>query len=378
MNDCLLALWKFFHYSPVRSCRLKQVQAVMNSPELKVTKAVDTRWLSHKAVITTILRSLPALLVTLQQLQDPIAIGLFKCMAKYNFFASLLLLDDVLSAVNRLSLAYQRTGIDLTTVSPLLISAIQNLEKTKNQSANDFKLKVKQLIHKTVREGIALQQSETESEPEESPTSEDENEPHELLVITVADREPEKYESDVRQQFLSKVITNLGDRFPKVNILEAFSVFDPSGLLGESVAEEHLVTLLDHYKEDGPMGINQILCINEYREFTSFVKEHTKLKQCKTLQELAEETLSKPSIASLFPLVSKLLCHAVILPVSTTDCERCFSTMKRVKTDLRNRMSTQTLDRLLRIRTEGPEIADFDFNQAVKDWSLLRNRRLFS
>lgn len=91
-----------------------------------------------------------------------------------------------------------------------------------------------------------------------------------------------------------------------MNVLEAFSVFDPSGLLGEAVAEEHLVTLLDHYKEDGPMGINKMLCINEYKEFTSFVKEHTKLKQCKTLQELAEETLSKPSIATLFPLVSKL------------------------------------------------------------------------
>lgn len=143
MKDCLLPLWKFFHYSPVRSCRFKQVQTVMSSPELKITKPVDTRWLSHKAVITTILRSLPALLVTLQQLEDPTAIGLCKCMANYNSFTSLLLLDDVLSAVNHLSLAFQRTGIDLTTVSPLLSSAITNLEKIKKQSANDFKLKVK-------------------------------------------------------------------------------------------------------------------------------------------------------------------------------------------------------------------------------------------
>lgn len=151
MKDTLLALWKFFHYSPVRSAHLNQVQVVMNSPELTITKAVDTRWLSHKAVISTILRCLPAILVTLQQLDVPTAIGLYKCMANYKFFASLLLLDEVLSAVNRLSLAFQRTGIDLTTISPLLSLSITNIEKKKSQSADDFKQKVKELIVKTTK-----------------------------------------------------------------------------------------------------------------------------------------------------------------------------------------------------------------------------------
>ena len=76
--------------------------------------------------------------------------------------------------------------------------------------------------------------------------------------------------------------------------------------------------------------------------------------------------------------MAKLLTHALVLLVSTADCERCFSTMKRVKTDLRNRMSTQTLDKLQRIRIEGPTISEFNFNEAVQEWSQLRNRRLFS
>ena len=159
--------------------------------------------------------------------------------------------------------------------------------------------------------------------------------------------------------------------------VEAFSVFDPSGLLGECIAEEHLTVLLDHYDES-PMGIEKVKCVQEYKEFTSFIQENTKLKNCTKLQELAEEILSKDSICVLFPLVAKLLTHALVLPVSTADCERCFSTMKRVKTDLRNRMSTQTLDKLLRIRIEGPTISEFNFNEAVQEWSQLRNRRLFS
>ena len=86
----------------------------MDSPELKIVKAVDTRWLSHKAAITTLLRSLAAVFVALQQQVDPTA-------TSYNFLASLVLLNDVLSGVNRLSLVFQRSSIDLTIVSPLLL-----------------------------------------------------------------------------------------------------------------------------------------------------------------------------------------------------------------------------------------------------------------
>ena len=89
------------------------------------------------------------------------------------------------------------------------------------------------------------------------------------------------------------------------------------------------------------MGISQ--CQDEYKEFITFVDKHAKLKSCKTLQELARELLSTESLTELFPSV-----HALVLPMSTSDCERCFSTMKHVKTDQRNIiMSTQMLDRLL-------------------------------
>ena len=53
--------------------------------------------------------------------------------------------------------------------------------------------------------------------------------------------------------------------------------------------------------------------------------------------------------------------------------------MKRVKTDLRNRMNAQTLERLLRIRLEAPEdMSKFDFKEAVQRWAGMKNRRLFT
>ena len=56
------------------------------------------------------------------------------------------------------------------------------------------------------------------------------------------------------------------------------------------------------------------------------------------------------------------------------DCERGFSTMKRVKTPLRNRLGEATLDNLLTISIEGPE--DFNFESVCDRWASLSKRRL--
>ena len=130
--------------------------------------------------------------------------------------------------------------------------------------------------------------------------------------------------------------------------MEAFSIFDPAGLLDQdAIAEEKLEILLHHYysnDSDGPIGIDREICRKEYRDFVSFVQGHAKLRTCVSLQDLSQEILSEEAITHLFPTISELLVRALALPVSTTDCERCFSIMNRVKTDLRNRMHTKTLD----------------------------------
>ena len=78
---------------------------------------------------------------------------------------------------------------------------------------------------------------------------------------------------------------------------------------------------------------------------------------------------------TLYPALSKLFSIALVLPVSTADCERGFSTMKRIKTVPRNRLSTATLDHLISISAEGPALDEFDFDQAVVKWGAKRNQR---
>ena len=85
-------------------------------------------------------------------------------------------------------------------------------------------------------------------------------------------------------------------------------------------------------------------------------------KKCDSLQELAQQVLSNNFMNELFPLISNLLVHALVLPVSSVECERCFSAINRVKT----------------IRIEGPEDNNFDFKEAVMRWSCAKKPRLFN
>ena len=155
--------------------------------------------------------------------------------------------------------------------------------------------------------------------------------------------------------------------------MEDFSALDPAICMLEQpeTSSEYRSTLMEHYSMDGgPMGIDRAVFGKEYTEFICFVKQHSMLKKCTSLQQLSESMLSRESIVELFPNINKLFVHVLVLPVLTVDCERCFSIIKRVKTIQRNRMSTSTLDSLLRIRIEGPES---DFQTAARNWASIQN-----
>ena len=55
----LLTVWKAFHYFPKEAEKLAEIQAELNSPELKMLK--DTRWLARERAVRAVRQCLPAL-----------------------------------------------------------------------------------------------------------------------------------------------------------------------------------------------------------------------------------------------------------------------------------------------------------------------------
>jgi len=61
--------------------------------------------------------------------------------------------------------------------------------------------------------------------------------------------------------------------------------------------------------------------------------------------------------------------------VCISDCERGFSTMKRIKTENRARMKSAVLNALMTVSIEGPDIEAVDFGKMVDAWHQEKPRR---
>ena len=110
----LMALWKYFHYSPkiAESLKavqiaesLKAVQSVLDLPELKIAKPSDTRWLAHERCVKAVKASYAAIVVALDNIhentREPEALGLSKSLSKHSTVAAMYMLDYIHSPTSR-------------------------------------------------------------------------------------------------------------------------------------------------------------------------------------------------------------------------------------------------------------------------------------
>ena len=119
----LTTLWKYFHYSPKRAESLKEIQKVLELPELKVIKPSDTRWLSYQMCVKAVKANYNALMLTLsnnyQYFHESEALGLHKILSQFSTIASIYLLDYVLPITAKLSKTLQSKQLVLSMISPL-------------------------------------------------------------------------------------------------------------------------------------------------------------------------------------------------------------------------------------------------------------------
>lgn len=78
-----------------------------------------------------------------------------------------------------------------------------------------------------------------------------------------------------------------------------------------------------------------------------------------------------------FPNLIKLAMLAITHPIHTADCERAFSGQNRITTALRNRLSPEHCDDLMKVLIEGPDLKTFDFVACLNEWRKQKMRRIF-
>ncbi|XP_028082128.1 zinc finger MYM-type protein 1-like [Camellia sinensis] len=89
------------------------------------------------------------------------------------------------------------------------------------------------------------------------------------------------------------------------------------------------------------------------------ILKHPEFQQLLTIFELCQ-MLATTRKSTIYPLVDRLICLVLTLPISTATTKRAFSAMKIVKTRLRNRMENDFLSRHLLTYVEKDIARDFD------------------
>ena len=123
-----------FHYSPKRAESVKEVQKVLDLPELKIVKPSDTRWLAHEGCVQAVKASYSAVVACLDHIytdtHEPEALRLKKILCKKSTVAAIYLLDYVLPQLTKLSRALQTESLDLSVVFHLVDATLSSLNDT--------------------------------------------------------------------------------------------------------------------------------------------------------------------------------------------------------------------------------------------------------
>ena len=100
-------------------------------------------------------------------------------------------------------------------------------------------------------------------------------------------------------------------------------------------------------------------------------RRHAKCVEAQKAKEVPTSTPIRLGLRNLndrFCNILMLVEILLVLPLSTSCCERGFSLMGKIKSDWRSCLSVDILDCLIRVTAEGPPVSDFDPLPALKTW----------
>ena len=365
----LLTIWKTFHYSPKKAETLVEIQAVLNSPEIRVNKPSDTRWLAQERCVRAVRLMLPALVETFEKIYeysgDAEAYGIAKLICTYKFVACLYMLCDVLHTLAKLHCSFQSKDLDLATVPTLIQCTLSRLMEIKEcvLSSTWFK------------DHIAVFTDSSQLGTRN---------------INVSDNDQDYFITNVYRPYNQSVIDHIRTRLRSSDVFSAFSIFDPSNLPNSkeslsSYGMDTISVLTDFYGKEQQVKFQDYIGHSSPDVDLEQTKAEWKIFRRIMFAKFKKETsptvlrnvLASDTLSAGFPNLVKLASIAVVLPVTTATVERTFSDIKMVKTRLRSRLGEDTLDYALRICIEGPETLDDETLECIiSHWKDQKKRRI--
>lgn len=333
---------------------------------LQLQRLSDTRWTAHYSAINTICRTFDTLLVTLEEIADGSdhskaveARGLLHQIQQFSFIVSLITFDRVLSCVNCLSEQLQDRKIDLAKAANLVSATTETLQEFRQDESWDKLYDYAKSV--ASHNGIAV---ETEKRKRKVPRRLEDV----YVLDTTGSRQlpscSQQYKRELYFPVLDSFLTELNRRFTSQNIelMRAIQATSPES--DEFLNPDSLTPLIQAYGLDG---------------------DSIKMEAALARRSLKHEEISNLSdvVCKLYPLrnafsnLFRLVCIALTIAVSTAECERSFSALKRIKTYLRSTMTNQRLCDLAVLSIEKEISKDLLLEDVVDQFAIMdRNRRI--
>ena len=304
--------------------------------EQSLQRAGDTRWSSHYKTLQRINSLFPDVIEVLQYVEKEgptdakrrQARGLMDYLKDFDFVFHLQLMLLILGHANCLSLSLQRKDKDILEA----MSEVQ-LTKQKFQQIRDdgWDSVLSSVLSFCEEHGIPKLDMEQEYIDRHKPRKKTNRTNY------------QHYKYDCLNPVIDLQLAKFNDRFNEVNseLLTNIAAFSPKNSF-DAFKIESLMELAKAYPDDfDPRDLDDLII--ELNIYIDNVRADARFAQVATISKLGKLMVDTNKNLS-FPLVYRLLKLVLVLPIATASVERCFSVVKIVKTDLRNRIGDRFMN----------------------------------
>ena len=316
-----------------------------------------TRWSSRTKSFSAIVELYEPLVefLTITQENDrtsasSTASGLLKKLKQFQFFFVIFLLNRIFRITHVLNEQLQAVDMNIVNVVDIAAVCIISLQTMKETPVfNDFLNDAKELALKA---NVDL------------PSIESENGMRKRKRISVQESyDPFLLFKTQHDETIDTIISDLQKRFEQRNIQPLLDIYN---LLNDQSLRLDVKIALFIYKD--------VICFNALSaELYIFYNLKTR-KNLVTFSDIVNEF--KLSFKSCFPQLSILLKIFLSVPISSASCERAFSCMKRLKTDLRSSMTQERVSSCAILNIEMENLYKLNLNETIDSFANQKNRRI--
>jgi len=136
--------------------------------------------------------------------------------------------------------------------------------------------------------------------------------------------------------------------------------------------DKEIYTIQQHHSSDFDESI-----IYEWKTFRTYLLAQKQAGKLMTQREVCTKLIQDGMLKDIYPQLSLAAEIFLIAPISTATVERDFSTMNRILTKLRNRLTTEHIEQLMRISMEGADTLNEEMkDEIINYWKKIKPRRL--